>query len=48
MFLGPSYRSGVNTVDENGTATVSFDEARGVEGLREAVSFIDGLPAATT
>lgn len=40
MYLGPSYRSGVNVVRSDGTSTVLWDEIQGTEGLRGAVEFI--------
>ncbi|MFJ5958456.1 chlorohydrolase family protein [Paenarthrobacter sp. NPDC092416] len=40
-YLGPAYRSGVNVVLENGERSVMFDGARGLEGLADALRFID-------
>jgi cytosine/adenosine deaminase-related metal-dependent hydrolase len=39
MYLGPSYRSGINVVRADGTRDVAWDEARGEDGFRQAVSF---------
>lgn len=41
-FLGPSYRSGVNVV-QDGQRTVLFDEAEGEAGLVDAIRFHDTL-----
>lgn len=40
MFLGPSYRSGINVMKADGTRDVAWDEARGEESFRQAVSFV--------
>jgi cytosine/adenosine deaminase-related metal-dependent hydrolase len=40
MYLGPSYRSGINVMKSDGTRDVAWDHARGEEGLRQAVSFV--------
>jgi cytosine/adenosine deaminase-related metal-dependent hydrolase len=40
MYLGPSYRSGINVTRADGTRTVAWDEARGEDGLRQAISFV--------
>lgn len=40
MYLGPSYRSGVNVARSDGTPTVLWGEALGEAGLRGAVEFI--------
>ncbi|MFI6323588.1 chlorohydrolase family protein [Nonomuraea sp. NPDC050556] len=39
MYLGPSYRSGVNVVRDDGTRDVLWDEPLGVSGLADAVRF---------
>jgi len=41
-FLGPSYRSGVNVV-QDGRRAILFDEAEGVAGLADAIRFHDTL-----
>ena len=40
VYLGPSYRSGVHVVRPDGSRYRYWDEARGLEGLRQAVEFI--------
>lgn len=40
MYLGPSYRSGINVVRQDGTRTVLWDEAQGLAGLDDAVRFV--------
>ncbi|SDJ39076.1 chlorohydrolase family protein [Streptomyces indicus] len=40
-YLGPSYRSAVNIVDEDGRRDLYFDEERGRAGLRDAERFLD-------
>ena len=40
LYLGPSYRSGVNVTRADGTPDVLWDEALGEEGLRQAVAFV--------
>jgi cytosine/adenosine deaminase-related metal-dependent hydrolase len=40
LFLGPSYRSGVNVLRDDGTPTVLWDEAEGRAGLAGAVRFV--------
>ena len=40
MYLGPSYRGGVNVTRMDGTPDVLWDEALGEEGLRQAVRFV--------
>jgi cytosine/adenosine deaminase-related metal-dependent hydrolase len=40
MYLGPSYRSGINVVRDDGTGTVHWDESEGEKGLDGAVAFI--------
>lgn len=44
-FMGPSYRSGVNVVRDDGSRTVRFDEAEGERGLADAIRFHDELAA---
>ncbi len=40
MYLGPSYRSGVNVTRSDGSSAVLWDEQQGEEGLAGAVEFI--------
>lgn len=40
MYLGPSYQSGLNVMQKNGTMTVKFNEEEGERGLERAVRFI--------
>ena len=40
MYLGPSYRSGVNVTMTDGRPDVLFDEAEGERGCEEAVAFV--------
>ncbi|CAN5499182.1 amidohydrolase family protein [soil metagenome] len=40
MYLGPSYRSGINVVRHDGTRAVMWDEQQGLDGLSEAVRFV--------
>jgi len=40
VFLGPAYRSGGSVVDDEGVFHLRFDEARGLQGLDDAVDFI--------
>ncbi|MFD7156604.1 chlorohydrolase family protein [Kribbella sp. NPDC059898] len=44
-YLGPSFRSGVNVVREDGSRTVLFDEEQGERGLRQANAFLDWAEA---
>lgn len=44
-FLGPSYRSGVNVVEPDGSRTVLFDETEGERGFVDAVRFLEHLSA---
>ncbi|MDL9980580.1 chlorohydrolase family protein [Microbacterium candidum] len=44
-FLGPSYRSGVNVVQADGTRDVLFDEQEGWRGLEDAARFVDEITA---
>ncbi|WP_428425389.1 amidohydrolase family protein [Pararhizobium sp.] len=41
VFLSPAYRSGGMVLEAPGRMVPVFDEARGLKGLREAVSFIE-------
>jgi len=41
VWLGPAYRSGGMVVEEDGTLSADFDEARGYEGLADAISFAE-------
>ncbi|MFE6857968.1 chlorohydrolase family protein [Nocardia sp. NPDC057668] len=40
VYLGPSYRSGVNVVDADGARTVYWDEALGLDGFDGAAKFL--------
>ena len=40
MYLGPSYRSGINILSADGSRDVAWDESRGEDGLRQAISFV--------
>jgi cytosine/adenosine deaminase-related metal-dependent hydrolase len=40
MYLGPAYRSGVNVLRADGSRDVAWDESRGEQGLRQAISFV--------
>lgn len=40
MYLGPSYRSGINVVRADGSRDVLWDEAQGLAGLADAVRFV--------
>ena len=40
LYLGPSYRAGVNVTRADGTPDVLWDEALGEEGLRQATAFV--------
>lgn len=39
-YLGPSYRSGVHYLKSDGTLDLYWDEQKGMDGLNDAVSFI--------
>ena len=41
LFLGPSFRSHVNVVDESGKVSQVADEQVGLDGLADAVAFIE-------
>lgn len=43
IYLGPSYRAGVNVTDSEGRHAVLFDEAEGRRGLAEAVRFVEAF-----
>jgi cytosine/adenosine deaminase-related metal-dependent hydrolase len=45
VYLGPSYRSGVNVTLSDGTQDVLFDEAEGDRGFEEAVAFVREMDA---
>ena len=38
-YLGPAYRTGGQVTDDAGRISARYDEARGLEGLREAAAF---------
>ncbi len=40
LYLGPSYRAGINVTRADGTPTVLWDEARGEAGLAAAMQFV--------
>jgi cytosine/adenosine deaminase-related metal-dependent hydrolase len=40
MYLGPAYRSGINVVRSDGSRDVLWDEARGEDGLQQAIEFV--------
>ena len=40
MYLGPSYRAGINVMKPDGTRDIAWDYARGEDGLKQAVSFV--------
>lgn len=40
MYLGPSYRTGLSTVEADGRFGMFWDEARGYSGLAEAIRFV--------
>ncbi|APE45198.1 N-ethylammeline chlorohydrolase [Sulfitobacter alexandrii] len=39
VWLGPAYRSGGMVVETDGSLTAEFDEARGLQGLEQAIGF---------
>jgi cytosine/adenosine deaminase-related metal-dependent hydrolase len=46
MYLGPAYRSGINVIHADGSRDVAWDEPRGEDGLRQAISFIQRFDGA--
>ena len=40
MYLGPSYRSGINVVRADGSRTVLWEKERGEHGLDDAIRFV--------
>lgn len=40
IYLGPSYQSGLNVMQPDGTLTVRFNEEEGEKGLERAVEFV--------
>jgi 8-oxoguanine deaminase len=46
IYLGPSYRSGINVVRADGSRDVLWDEARGEDGLAQAVRFVEDFDGA--
>lgn len=47
MYLGPSYRGGVNVTRADGTPDVLWDEPLGEEGLRQAIQFVRDFDGAS-
>ena len=45
-YLGPSYRSGVNVVHEDGSRDVLWNVAEGERGLRDAIRFVETFDGA--
>jgi cytosine/adenosine deaminase-related metal-dependent hydrolase len=43
VYLGPAYRTGNTVVRDDGTLDTSFDEARGLEGLTDAICFCEAF-----
>ncbi|MBB3995653.1 cytosine/adenosine deaminase-related metal-dependent hydrolase [Sulfitobacter undariae] len=43
VWLGPAYRSGGMVVDDDGKMRATFDEARGMQGLQEAITFAEKI-----
>ncbi|MFJ5956641.1 chlorohydrolase family protein [Paenarthrobacter sp. NPDC092416] len=43
MYLGPSYRAGVNVVAHDGTRKIHWDHDKGSAGLKDAVRFLEYL-----
>ncbi|UGY11531.1 amidohydrolase family protein [Phyllobacterium pellucidum] len=39
VYLGPAFRAGHSVVEEDGSIVVEIDEARGAEGLQQAIAF---------
>ena len=46
MYLGPSYRSGINVVRADGSRDVLWDEAQGIAGLADAARFVQDFDGA--
>lgn len=42
-YLGPSFRSAVHAIRDNGAPTMVEDEARGRAGLRDAIEFVEQI-----
>ena len=43
VWLGPAYRSGGMVVDDQGAMRAVFDEARGLQGLQDAIHFASNV-----
>ncbi|MDD9720843.1 chlorohydrolase family protein [Sulfitobacter sp. PR48] len=43
VWLGPAYRSGGMAVDQQGRLSAVFDEARGLQGLQDAIVFAEAM-----
>lgn len=43
VWLGPAYRAGGMVADETGKLSAVFDEARGLQGLQEAIGFAQDM-----
>ena len=46
MYLGPSYRTGLSTVDPDGSFAMHWDIARGMAGLDDAIRFVQDFDGA--
>lgn len=46
MYLGPSYRAGINVVRSDGSRDVCWDEAQGLAGLDDAARFVQDFDGA--
>ena len=46
MYLGPSYRAGINVVRNDGSRTVLWEEALGEQGLDDAIRFVQDFDGA--
>ena len=46
MYLGPSYRSGINVVRADGSRTVLWEDALGEQGLDDAIRFVQDFDGA--
>lgn len=46
MYLGPSYRSGINVVQPNGQRAVAWEPALGEAGLNDAIRFVQEFDGA--